>query len=226
LHRGPPDLAGWIREPPSQPFDVEALELVAARPRQESPSYAASDLALFAANVLRGLVPSAPANARRALEEEIARLGAALQPGKRDPIFVWERWNAAQKLLAELDRDGGVPPPSRLVGWPEVSPSEGTWQSEMFFIAIRAGHVNRVLRLLGGRFEPCFSTAGGAPVAGVPRAVALRFVIGRDGTVSTAQAPGEPASDTTRCLTRAAYGLTFPQPDGGTWEVDARFHVR
>lgn len=226
LHGGPADVVGWVEKPPSRVLDVEALDRVAATPRQEAPGYAASDLALFAATVLRGLTAPPAAGRRRALEEEIARLTPAVDPKLRQPVFLWERWNAATRLLAEMERHGDDPAvPSRLAGWPEVMPSERTWQAEMFFIAIRAGHVDRTLRFVSSRLEPCFVAARRASPNAPPGTVALRFLISRDGSIGTAQATSDPAGATEleRCVTRVVLGLSFPQPDGGTWTVDAVF---
>jgi TonB family protein len=47
--------------------------------------------------------------------------------------------------------------------------------------------------------------------------VAVRFVIGRDGAVSSVADGGSSMPDpaVTSCVVRAFYGLSFPQPEGG-----------
>jgi len=45
----------------------------------------------------------------------------------------------------------------------------------------------------------------------------VRFVIGRDGSVSSVQNGGSdlPDAAVVSCVTRAFYGLSFPQPENG-----------
>jgi len=147
---------------------------------------------------------------------------------RRDPMSLWERWNAIQNLLAQIDgEDAFSPRPERLVGWPDVRPSSGTWidDTHTIFAAIRAGNVNRALRVLGHRFEPCF--AGSAPSTephASPPLASLGFVIARDGTVRTATATTSPSRDAPleSCLVRETLRFRFPQPDMGEWAVDAQ----
>ncbi len=48
----------------------------------------------------------------------------------------------------------------------------------------------------------------------------MSFLIGRDGTVKTASGGGDmPDSGVVSCVTQAFYGLSFPQPKGGTVRV-------
>lgn len=80
--------------------------------------------------------------------------------------------------------------------------------------------VQRVVRANFGRFRACYedglrrnpTLAGG---------VTTRFVIGRDGAVSSADSGGATMSDpaVVSCVTRAFYGLSFPQPEGGVVTV-------
>jgi hypothetical protein len=47
--------------------------------------------------------------------------------------------------------------------------------------------------------------------------VSVRFVIGRDGSVSNAANGGSdlPDSGVVQCVVRSFYGLSFPQPEAG-----------
>jgi TonB family protein len=51
--------------------------------------------------------------------------------------------------------------------------------------------------------------------------VTVRFVIGRDGTVTSASSSGSdiPDRSVTDCVVRAVYGLSFPKPEGGAVTV-------
>jgi hypothetical protein len=76
--------------------------------------------------------------------------------------------------------------------------------------------IQRVVRQNFGRFKACYE--GG--LRGNPNLqgrVAVRFVIGRDGAVSNVANGGSDMPDpgVISCVTRAFYGLSFPQPDNG-----------
>jgi hypothetical protein len=75
------------------------------------------------------------------------------------------------------------------------------------------------MRMNMGRFRGCYEHALRQRPALRGRAQ-LRFVISRDGSVSTARVDGlEHAPELAQCLAKKAYGLTFPQPEGGVVTV-------
>jgi hypothetical protein len=76
--------------------------------------------------------------------------------------------------------------------------------------------IQRIVRQNYGRFKACYE--GG--LRGNPNLqgrVAVRFVIGRDGAVSNVANGGSdlPDAGVVSCVTRAFYGLSFPQPENG-----------
>jgi hypothetical protein len=76
--------------------------------------------------------------------------------------------------------------------------------------------IQRIVRQNYGRFRSCYESGlrGNPSLQG---RVTVRFIIGHDGAVSSAQSGGSdlPDSGVVSCVTRAFYGLSFPQPDGG-----------
>jgi hypothetical protein len=76
--------------------------------------------------------------------------------------------------------------------------------------------VQRVVRQNFGRFRLCYEGAlmSNPTLAG---RVTVRFVIGRDGAVSSVENGGSDLADAgaVSCVVRAFYGLSFPQPEGG-----------
>jgi hypothetical protein len=75
--------------------------------------------------------------------------------------------------------------------------------------------IQRVVRQNFGRFRLCYENGLRTSPTLAGRAV-VRFVIGRDGRVSNVSGGGDiPDSSVISCVTRAFYGLSFPQPDGG-----------
>jgi hypothetical protein len=76
--------------------------------------------------------------------------------------------------------------------------------------------IQRVVRQNFGRFKACYEGGlrGNPNLAG---RVAVRFVIGREGDVSSAANGGSdlPDAGVVSCVTRAFYGLSFPHPDTG-----------
>lgn len=78
-----------------------------------------------------------------------------------------------------------------------------------------AAAIQRIIRQNSGRFRLCFEN-GLAPGANLGSRVTLRFVIGRDGGVSNVSNAGSalPDGEAVRCMVRAMYGLSFPQPKG------------
>lgn len=76
--------------------------------------------------------------------------------------------------------------------------------------------IQRIVRQNYGRFRMCYEQG----LAGNPNLegrVSVRFVIGRDGSVSNVSNGGSdiPDSNVVQCVIRAYYGLSFPQPEGG-----------
>ncbi|MEP7124570.1 MAG: AgmX/PglI C-terminal domain-containing protein [Byssovorax sp.] len=76
--------------------------------------------------------------------------------------------------------------------------------------------VQRVVRQSFGRFRACYQNAldHNPTLSG---RVSTRFVIGRDGAVSSVENGGSDLPDpgVVQCVVRAFYGLSFPQPEGG-----------
>jgi hypothetical protein len=75
--------------------------------------------------------------------------------------------------------------------------------------------IQRIVRQNFGRFRLCYEN-GLRNNPNLQGRVSVRFVIGRDGTVSSVGGGGDiPDSGVVSCVTRAFYGLSFPQPEGG-----------
>ncbi len=76
--------------------------------------------------------------------------------------------------------------------------------------------IQRILRQNYGRFRNCYEQ-GLSHNPNLEGRVQVRFVIGRDGTVSNVQKGDSdlPDSGVVSCVVSAYYGLNFPQPDGG-----------
>jgi hypothetical protein len=76
--------------------------------------------------------------------------------------------------------------------------------------------IQRIIRQNHGRFRACYEPAllKNPSLAG---RVTTRFVIGRDGAVTNVANGGAdlPDASVVSCVTRAFYGLSFPQPEGG-----------
>jgi len=76
--------------------------------------------------------------------------------------------------------------------------------------------VTRILRQNHGRFRRCYEEGlrNNPNLAG---RVTTRIVIGRDGAVSVVGNGGSdlPDGGVVQCVIRSAYGLSFPQPEGG-----------
>jgi hypothetical protein len=76
--------------------------------------------------------------------------------------------------------------------------------------------IQRIVRQNAGRFRLCYENG----LRGNPNLqgrVSVRFIIGRDGAVSSVGNGGSDLPDTSvvSCVTRAFYGLSFPQPEDG-----------
>ena len=76
--------------------------------------------------------------------------------------------------------------------------------------------VQRVVRQNFGRFRLCYENGLRANPTLEGR-ITVRFVIGRDGAVSSVENAGSDLPDPTiaGCVIRSFYGISFPQPEGG-----------
>ena len=76
--------------------------------------------------------------------------------------------------------------------------------------------IQRIVRQNYGRFRMCYEQ-GLSRNPNLEGRVQVRFVIGRDGSVSNVQNGGSdlPDSGVVSCVISAYYGLSFPQPEGG-----------
>lgn len=79
--------------------------------------------------------------------------------------------------------------------------------------------IQRVVRQNFGRFRMCYEQGLGRN-PGLEGRVSVRFVIGRDGAVSTVSAGGDlPDQGTKSCMVSAFYGIGFPPPEEGVVQV-------
>jgi hypothetical protein len=85
--------------------------------------------------------------------------------------------------------------------------------------------IQRILRVNQGRFRACYRS-GLHTNPSLTGRVTARFVIGRDGGVSSVANGGSdlPDSSVVSCVVRALYGLSFPQPDAGIVTVVYPLH--
>jgi hypothetical protein len=76
--------------------------------------------------------------------------------------------------------------------------------------------IQRTVRQNFGRFKFCYE-AGLRNNPNLAGRVAVRFIINHDGSVSSAQNGGSdlPDAGVVSCVTRAFFGLSFPQPENG-----------
>lgn len=76
--------------------------------------------------------------------------------------------------------------------------------------------IQRIVRQNYGRFRMCYEQ-GLSRNPNLEGRVSVRFVIGRDGSVSNVSNGGSdiPDSGVVGCVVSAYYGLSFPQPEGG-----------
>lgn len=76
--------------------------------------------------------------------------------------------------------------------------------------------IQRIVRQNFGRFRMCYEQGLGRN-PNLEGRVSVRFVIGRDGSVSNVANGGSdlPDSGVVSCVVSAFYGLSFPQPEGG-----------
>jgi hypothetical protein len=80
--------------------------------------------------------------------------------------------------------------------------------------------IQRIVRQNYGRFRMCYEQ-GLARNPNLEGRVTVRFIIGRDGSVSNASNGGSdlPDSGVADCVVNAYYGLSFPEPEGGVVTV-------
>jgi tetratricopeptide (TPR) repeat protein len=78
--------------------------------------------------------------------------------------------------------------------------------------------IQRIVRQNFGRFRFCYEQAlrKNPELSG---RISVRFMIGRDGSVSSASAEGMPDAEMNACVARSFGGLAFPQPEGGVVTV-------
>ena len=84
--------------------------------------------------------------------------------------------------------------------------------------------IQRVVRKNYGRFRICYERGlHGCP--NLEGKIVIDFVIGLDGTVTSAKNGGSDVSDSevVQCVIQSMYGLTFPKPQGG--EVRVRYPI-
>jgi hypothetical protein len=76
--------------------------------------------------------------------------------------------------------------------------------------------IQRIVRQHYGRFRLCYEQ-GLRNNPNLRGRFSVRFIIGRDGSVSNVGNAGSDLPDpgVVQCVTRAYYGLSFPQPEGG-----------
>ena len=76
--------------------------------------------------------------------------------------------------------------------------------------------IQRIVRQNFGRFRLCYENGLWENPALAGR-ITARFVIGRDGAVSSSADGGSDFTNpaVVSCVVRAFYGLSFPQPEGG-----------
>ncbi|RLB49373.1 MAG: hypothetical protein DRI90_24590, partial [Deltaproteobacteria bacterium] len=102
-----------------------------------------------------------------------------------------------------LGRSGRARPPRVRMGATSVS---GRLPPEV---------IQRIVRQNFGRFRLCYEN-GLRSDPNLQGRVSVRFVINRDGSVSNVSGGGDLSdSNVISCVTRAFYGLSFPQPEGG-----------
>lgn len=107
-----------------------------------------------------------------------------------------------------VGRQGG----SRSAGAPSMRPAGETSVSGRLPPEV----IQRIVRQNYGRFRMCYER-GLVQNPNLAGRVAVRFAIGQDGRVMTAQNGGSdlPDSSVVGCVVSAFYGVTFPQPDNG-----------
>jgi hypothetical protein len=170
----------------------------------------------------RRLLPTLPATARRCVEERIQEavvkssisgVGYALEVVARSTFVKNDK--DLQKLVAqnieEVRQIAAAPAPATRPDLAQVS--MGTAQ-----VAGRlpAEVIQRIVRQSSGRFRLCYDE-GRRDDPRLGGRVSVRFVIRRDGEVSSVVDGGSDLHDSSviACVLRAFAGLSFPLPEGG-----------
>jgi hypothetical protein len=85
--------------------------------------------------------------------------------------------------------------------------------------------IDRIVKQNMGRFRLCFDSAR-KKTPGLEGTVKVKFVIDRQGAVSTSQDGGStfPDQDMVACVVRGFGNLSFPQPEGGIVTVVYPLH--
>ena len=79
--------------------------------------------------------------------------------------------------------------------------------------------IQRIVRQNFGRFRLCYEN-GLRSNPNLTGTVSVSFVIGVSGSVGSVGGGGSlPDSGVVSCVTKAFYGLSFPQPEGGVVKV-------
>ena len=79
--------------------------------------------------------------------------------------------------------------------------------------------IQRIVRQNFGRFRLCYET-GLRNNPNLQGRVSVSFVISKEGAVNSVSGGGDlPDSGVINCVTKAFYGLSFPQPEGGVVKV-------
>lgn len=87
--------------------------------------------------------------------------------------------------------------------------------------------IGRIVRQNHGHLRLCYE-AGLRNNPNLQGRVSMRFVIGRDGSLSSVGNGGSdlPDAGVIRCAIRSLYGLSFPQPDSGIVTVTLPFYFQ
>ncbi|MEI9951724.1 MAG: AgmX/PglI C-terminal domain-containing protein [Pseudomonadota bacterium] len=131
-----------------------------------------------------------------------------------------------QRTEAAMAAQDGIAPPSAAPNPSASSPPSASSQPRLVpldraSIAESKGHlpsevIQRIVRQNFGRFRSCYEQ-GLRRNPQLTGQVKVRFVIGSNGTVSSASNAGSelPDAEVVSCSVKAFYGLKFPAPEGG-----------
>jgi hypothetical protein len=189
----------------------QALESERAR-REELPELPEAASRCVEATVLAAAAEKKVSDHRRLLEE-LAKSPLVLDDETRRRV---------NESIAKLPAED--PPPAEALGFGDLGgampkPSDGP--------AIKTGQANvsgrlapeviqRVVRASMGRVKACYEK-GLITRPSLQGTVKVRFVIGRDGKVASADSNGSDMPDQTvvSCVVRVVASLSFPEPEGG-----------
>lgn len=140
-----------------------------------------------------------------------------------------ERIGIGLGTVRTLDGGNGSCKPGEACGF-DGGPSRGTHRVKAPVLRVATGIdingrlpaevVQRLVRQNFGRFRGCYER-GLARNPNLEGRVAVRFLIARDGSVSSASNGGSslPDAEVTSCVVGQFYGLSFPKPENGTVTV-------